>query len=213
MKIYIIRHGETDANKFGILQGCADIPLNSYGEELAAASGRGLKGVHFDAAFSSPLIRAKKTAELVLSESGNDCPIIIDERIKEICAGAYEGKHLRPEFGEIPAEDVRLFFNEPLKLKSFPNGENVIDVANRTQEFLHELAEKDYETVLVSTHGCALRCMLNCVYDDPLDFWHGHFPYNCVVNIVEAKDGKFTLIADDKVFYDECLCVDRYAKL
>lgn len=88
------------------------------------------------------------------------------------------------------------------------------DVAERTQEFLHDLATGalgDYENVLVSTHGFALRAMLNPLYDDPTNFWQGHVPYNCSVSIIDANDGTCRLEAMDKVYYDQSLCVDRYA--
>jgi len=54
--------------------------------------------------------------------------------------------------------------------------------------------------------------MLNFLYDDPSDFCHGHVPYNCIVNVIEAKDGEIRLIEDDRVFYDLNETVDRYAK-
>ena len=61
---------------------------------------------------------------------------------------------------------------------------------------------------MIATHGCALRAMLNFLYEDSADFWHGHVPYNCCVNIVEAKDGVAKLIADDKIYYPEEMIVD-----
>ena len=65
MKLYIIRHGETDWNKEKRLQGQSDTQLNEYGIELARITGEALKDVHFDYIFSSPLKRAYKTAELI----------------------------------------------------------------------------------------------------------------------------------------------------
>ena len=52
--------------------------------------------------------------------------------------------------------------------------------------------------------------MLNFLYDDPSNYWHGHVPYNCAVNIVEAEGGRARLIADDKIYYPEEMIVDRY---
>ena len=86
-------------------------------------------------------------------------------------------------------------------------------VCHRTQEFLIELTSRDDgKTYLVTTHGFALRAMLNYLYDNPFDFWHGHVPYNCAVNIIEVKDGNVKLIADDKVYYNLEDAVDQYAK-
>ena len=63
MKLYMIRHGQTEWNKEKRLQGRADIPLNAYGIQLAEETRDGLLGVRFDIAFTSPLKRAKKTAQ------------------------------------------------------------------------------------------------------------------------------------------------------
>ena len=60
MKLYIVRHGETDWNKSRRVQGFSDIPLNDYGIYLAGETAKGLRDVAFDLAYTSPLIRAKR---------------------------------------------------------------------------------------------------------------------------------------------------------
>jgi broad specificity phosphatase PhoE len=204
MRIYIVRHGETDANKKGFAQGWTDDPLNDNGRILAKITGQGMKDIHFDQCISSPLIRARETAEIILRESDNSVSVSFDDRIKEMNFGSFEGMSIRDEM-------VIRFLNEPVVDYSFPNGESIKEVMKRTQEFLKELiAKDDGKTYLVSTHGCALRAMLNFLYEDPFDYWHGHVPYNCCVNIIDVKDGKATLIADDIIYYDQNLAIDRY---
>ncbi len=213
MLIYIVRHGETNANVNGYLQGWTNDPLNENGRSLAVITGQGMKDIKFDYCISSPLIRAKETAEIVLRESGNDIPIHFDDRIKEINMGDCERKKFRPGEREVDEEQIKLFFTDALAFEGFPNGESMRQVAGRTQQFLKELIKKDDgKTYLITTHGFALRAMLNFLYDDPSDFWHGHVPYNCAVNIIEGKNGIGRLIADDKVFYDLESAVDQYAK-
>lgn len=211
MLIYIIRHGETQANKDGLLQGWLDTDLNEFGVELAKQTGKALKDVKFDVVFTSPLIRATHTAQLLVESNEKDAPIIVDERIKEVNMGSWQGMPIKSE--EISQEECALFFKDPWKFKGFPGGENLYQLCERTQDFLLELAAKNYETVLVSTHGAALRAMLNCLYEDKEDYWHGHPAYNCAVNIIEVKNGEMKLIADDKIYYDRNLCVDRYANI
>lgn len=204
MRIYIVRHGETEANKNGYLQGWTDVPLNENGRIIAELTGRGLKGIRFDHCISSPLIRAKETAEILLRESGNSASISFDDRIKEMNFGSLEGMSVR---------DGKLiqFLKEPIVDYKFPDGESFQEVMKRTQEFLKELiAKDDGKTYLVSTHGCALRAMLNFLYEDKDDYWHGHVPYNCCVNIIEVKNGTAKLIADDIIYYDPKLAIDRY---
>lgn len=211
MLIYIIRHGETQANKDGLLQGWLDTDLNELGIELAKQTGYALKDVKFDITFTSPLKRAVHTAELILRHSGNTTPIVAEERIKEVNVGRWQGKYLKSD--EIPQKECVCFFNEPGKFEGFPGGETIPQLCGRTQGFLKELAQKDYHTVLVSTHGAALRAMLNCLYENKEDFWHGHPAYNCAVNIISVENGTMKLIADDQIYYDKDLCVDRYAEM
>lgn len=207
MKIYIVRHGETVANAAGRMQGIEDGPLNENGIKLAEITGRNLTGIRFDAAYSSPLARAVQTAELILKNSGNNCRIIYDDRLKEFDMGDYEGHNFKKE--NLPG--VKEFLVNPITVGAFPNGEDIHHVMQRTQECLKEIADKNPENVLVSSHGCAVRAMLNFLYDDPSDFWQGHVPYNCCINIVEVKDGKLRLTEKDKILYDPDMCIDRFA--
>jgi len=211
MRIYVIRHGETNANKNGVLQGTSNWPLNDYGIELAEITGTNMKGIKFDACFSSPLERAKQTAEIILKNSGNNnVDINYDTRIQEMCMGIYEGKKFKPDELEVPLIKMLLFAKNAFLCGRFKGGESARDVCKRTQEFLKDLSNKKYENVLVSTHGCATRAMLNMFYSNKFDFWQGHVPYNCAVNIIEVNDGKMELIEKDKVYYDDKYIVDRY---
>ena len=94
MRIYIVRHGETDANKKGYAQGWTDDPLNNNGEILARNTGQGMKDIRFDCCISSPLIRARKTAEIILGESDNSVPVSLDDRIIEMNFGRFEGTRI-----------------------------------------------------------------------------------------------------------------------
>ena len=207
MQIYIIRHGETALNAKGLLQGITDEPLNRNGISLAAETGRNLRGITFDACISSPLTRARQTAEILLRESGNEgVPIEFDDRIMELNCGEME-------LSEPDTELHHEFFTNPLAFGGFPGGESIRQVCARTQSFLKELLLRDDgKTYLLSTHGCALRAMLNYLYEDPSDFWHMHVPYNCAVSIVEGRNGRGRLIGDDVIYYDRSQIVDRYAK-
>ncbi|MCR4673233.1 MAG: histidine phosphatase family protein, partial [Lachnospiraceae bacterium] len=206
MKIYIVRHGETALNAKAVMQGRIDEPLNDNGRKLALLTGQAMKWISFDRCVSSPLGRAVETAEIILRESGSNIPISIDDRIIELNFGDLEGKKLA-EMGE---EGI-LFYTDPFHFVGFPNGESFHDACKRTQEFLKQLiAKDDGKTWLVSTHGCALRAMVNYLSDDPSDFWLGHAPYNCSFTIIETEGKKAHIVEVDKVYYDESLIVDHF---
>lgn len=213
MKIYVIRHGETDANRANVIQGRLDIPLNDNGVKLARITGENLKGTTFDVCYSSPLIRARNTSEIVLSYSGNGkTPIIYDDRLKEFDGGTWEGKSIRLKDRQLPIVQVELFKWDPIFAGRLGNGETCKEVIKRTSDFLKELSKKNYKNVLVSTHGFATRAMLNMFYKNKLDFWQGNVPLNCAVNIIEVKDGKMKLVEKDKLYYDKSLAVDIFKK-
>jgi len=89
MKIYMIRHGETDWNKKRKLQGQVDIPLNEFGKLLAKETAPALADVPFAVCYTSPLKRAAETARLVLGD--REVPIVPDKRIQEMSFGEFEG--------------------------------------------------------------------------------------------------------------------------
>lgn len=205
MRLYIIRHGETALNVKGVMQGRIDEPLNDNGRNLAVLTGRGMKGIRFDACISSPLGRAVETATIVLRESGNDVPIRIDDRLLEMDFGEIDGRKIT-EMGDMSV----LFFLDPFAFPGFPEGETISELCERTQPFLKELIAKDEgKTYLISTHGCAMRAMTNELMEDPSDFWLGHAPYNCSLTIVEAEGGTARITDIDKVFYDPNLIADH----
>ena len=213
MKIYVIRHGETELNVKLVKQGWLDAPLNQAGRDLARLTGQALKGIRFDACITSPLIRSRETVEIVLQESGNGAvPIQTDERLKEINFGLEEGQS--GTSSTMPPETAKLFFEDAFRFPGFPEGESIRDVCRRTGDFLRELVLRDsYETVLVGTHGCALRAMMNPLYDHPEQFWQGHVPANCSVTILETAGGEARILEKDRIFYDPALAVDHYRAL
>ena len=101
MVLYFIRHGETSWNVEGKMQGQTDIPLNENGIRLAQETAEGMKEIPFDLCITSPLSRARQTAEIVLG--GRKVPIIEDARIEELSFGNWEGIGCRPRraFGKI----------------------------------------------------------------------------------------------------------------
>lgn len=205
MKLYAIRHGQTEWNHARLLQGQKGSDLDEEGILLAEMTADALKDVHFDLCYTSPLIRARHTAEIIMKYCP-DSPIIDEQRIQEISFGVWEGKSVKPGQMEIPLERYRSFHQNPNHYIPPEGGETIADVVRRCRDFYQELIhnpELQDKTILISTHGCAIRGFMNNVYDNKEDYWHGGVPMNCAVSIIEVENGKSTLVQEDKVYYPE----------
>lgn len=211
MLLYFVRHGETEWNVSRRLSGEYDVPLNKNGIKLAEITAEGLRNVKFDLAISSPLSRARETARIILG--GRDVPVIIDLRIREIDWGDWDGFSNTGKENPQIHQEMEYFYHEPMKFHGAPHGESIHDVCKRGSEFYRDLIgnpEYQDKTILIATHGCAVRGILNCLYENPEDFWHGQVPLNCCVNIIEVTDGISRFLAEDKIYYDENLKTNFY---
>lgn len=204
MRLYLIRHGETEYNKLKKNQGQIDIPLNEYGRELARKTGEGLADVPFDLCFCSPLSRARKTAELILE--GRNVPIITDQRLIEISFGRYEGRCWNPEtWDEEMPKDFQCFFTKPAQYVAPDDGESLEKLRARTGAFLREICTKEEyrnDTILVSTHGGALASMIANIRNLPMEqFWGDGCSKNCGVTIIDVVDGTPVIREENHIYY------------
>lgn len=148
MKVYMVRHGKTDWNERGLMQGMSDIPLNETGKEEAIKSRELLKDVSFDICISSPLRRTIQTAKII---TDSKCEVICDDLLLERNLGEFEGKK--------HDEYVKLdYWNYNLN-NSDHGVEPVRNVFLRTKKFLAELKSKNYDSVLLVSHAATIRAM------------------------------------------------------
>lgn len=205
MIFYIVRHGVTEWNTLKKVQGAMDIPLAEEGILLARRTGEALRDIPFDICFSSPLKRARQTAELILEPHPEKIPVVEDRRIQEIDFGVLEGSRFKDENGRVINEQMAVFFQDPEHFQRPEHGENIADICGRTREFwLEKIQDPSLQdkTILVASHGCAVRALLRNVYPEGTPFWNGCVPPNCGINIVEVKDGHAEFLAQDRVFAD-----------
>lgn len=170
--VYFIRHGETDWNASGRLQGRIDVPINATGRSQAMRNGGVLAdvierpgGLHFVA---SPLLRARQTMAIVRRE----LDLVpdnykTDERIVEIGFGDWEGKTWR-ELRKIDGHRVRAREADPYHFP-IPGGESYAMVTRRVVDWLKSLTE---DTLVVS-HGGIMRCLRGHV----LEMDEGDIPF------------------------------------
>ena len=94
VRFYIVRHGQTLLNSLDRAQGWADSPLTETGKQMAADIGQKLEGIDFDAVYTSDMLRAVQTAEMILEAGGkSDVPIEKDARLREWCLGCMEAEN------------------------------------------------------------------------------------------------------------------------
>lgn len=205
MKIYIIRHGETQWNTLRKLQGRSDTELNEVGIQLAEITAKALEHIPFDIAYTSPLKRAYKTAEIIVGN--REIPIIPDERIQEVSFGAYEGLGCSKANYEIPDPEFEYFFQAPEKYVAKNGAESIEDLCKRTTEFLKEITSNpqlEDKTILIATHGAALKGLLSSIGNkQKKDFWGMGVHRNCAVTELESHQGQITLIEENRIYYPE----------
>ncbi len=155
---YLIRHGETDWNKNRIVQGQNDTLLNALGEKQAKESALKFKDMHFDLAFSSDLLRAKRTAEIISLE--HNLAVQTTKALRERAFGSLEKK----SSDKVLAHQKLLMElkNEARKTYKFAgDAESDEEIAQRVFRFLRETAVAyPDKKILVGTHGGVLRIIL-----------------------------------------------------
>ena len=202
MKIYLIRHGETDWNVVKRLQGRSDIALNHNGIELAKKTGEALKEAPFTRIYTRPLKRAKETALCIKGD--REIPVIEEDRLMEISFGVYEGLCSGKDNYTIPDPEFKYFFDKPEAYHPPEGGESIAELCVRTSSFLQEIVDNpslQEETILISTHGAALMGLLSRFHNDGIaGFWQGGVHKNCAVTILNVCDGNVTVEEMGKVF-------------
>jgi len=160
-RLHLIRHGETDWNAQKRYQGSQDIPLNQRGKLQALDVKKALADKTFAGVYSSPMLRAKETAEII---AGGDHPIHFFDDLREGSFGSLEGKtysEVHEQFASQIEKRKQLTYLEQLHFKIIPDEEAWIEVVERALPLLEEIAEKHLEEdVLIITHGGVIRTLI-----------------------------------------------------
>ena len=159
MRIILARHGETAWNAEGRYQGQMDIPLSPIGQSQARSLGMRLADVHIDRAVSSPLSRARETAELALGEHRLSI-LKQDPGFSEIAHGTRERK-LASEIRQIDPILLAAWRDSPGSVQ-MPEGESLMQVLDRSWLALQRAADGlgFDDTLLVMAHDAVNRVLL-----------------------------------------------------
>ena len=178
MKIFAIRHGQTNANAQGIYNGTLDEDINDIGISQAIQTKELMNNNHYDIIYCSPMLRAKHTCKII---NEKNIPVIYDNRLRERTLGKLDGKNLENEgFGK------NLFFDYNYKLKD-ENFEDLPTLFKRVHEFLDEIIKKDKDkNILIVAHGGILRAIYFYFNEIPQDGDLSiYVPKNCEINNYE----------------------------
>ena len=189
--LYLVRHGETEHNRRGIIQGGGvDSELNTAGRAQAEALAQRLRSVSFDALYASTLQRAKQTAN-ILAPPHEPLSRTYLQDLREMDWGVFEGEPPSPERDEAMG-GLKSAWREGAYDRAVEGGESIRDVQDRAQRaFRHILAREAGRTALVVTHGRYLRVLLATILDDyGLEHMQELGHSNTCVNRVVVDDGQ-----------------------
>lgn len=177
MKIYLIRHGETDWNKAKRIQGREDISLNNNGIHQANECGKALQMLSIDCIVASPLKRAKETAEIIASYFGIK-NVIVDHRLIE------------RDFGRLSG----LTFQQMKEANNDDEMEDWNTVSERMMDCLLEYKNNNkYKNVIMISHGAAINSVLSVLSNHRIGTGITKLNNACI-NILQDNDKSFDII-------------------
>ena len=192
-KIYITRHGETILNTRDAFQGASDAEetwLTDRGFRQAEALYERLKDVSFDVIYSSPLKRARDTAEVI--RHGRDIPLLIEEGVNERFLGEWEGRthgSVREEYGISMEEWKKGIDFYPEKAES-PEA-----LKERAEEAIRRLSQENIDKdILIVTHCIVLQPIFAYIKKKPVD--NTYFAPQASLTVCEYDGEKYTLLLE-----------------
>jgi broad specificity phosphatase PhoE len=183
-RLILIRHGETDWNIEGRWQGQADVALNATGWDQAQETARSLEHTGIAAIYSSDLLRARQTAQ-VLADATR-LPVHVDSRLREIHQGEWQGLLV----SEIQSGHAQAYQDRKLDPLSFapPGGETAAQVRQRVVSVAQDILRwHPRETVAVVSHGFALAVLIAHLRGESFDRVWELIPENGQWVVLDAK--------------------------
>lgn len=196
-KIYLVRHGQTDFNLKGVVQGSGiDAPINDTGRAQARAFFEAYGEVAFDQIYHTALIRTRQSVEGFI-ELG--VPTKALPELNEISWGNYEGTPMTPEEGEYYKHMLAQWKEGNLDY-AIAGGESPNLVAKRMKRGIETILSGPGKTILVCMHGRAMRIFLSLIFKYDLrymdEFEHSNL---CLYLLEQSEDESFVLLkANDR---------------
>ena len=191
MKLYIIRHAETEYNKKGIIQGSeVDSDINDIGESQANSFYEYYKDINFDKIYVSDLKRTFQTIRR-FTENGSSYEKL--KEFNEISWGVNQGKS---DDLEDYAKLIDTWLAGNLDNK-FEEGESPNEMSVRLVKGFDKVLDDDHDTVLLCIHGRALRILLSKIIDNDLTKMDKYVHSNTGLYLLEYKNGKYEILGSN----------------
>ena len=177
----LLRHGQTDWNISFLLQGVTDIPMNQTGIEQVKLAAKAIRAKDWDVVLTSPLSRARQTAEIIASQHG--FPEIVEEELL-----------IERSFGEAEGLSHEQWRVKYSNLDEIPGGESRTQLAKRSNLLLETISEKlAGKRVLAVSHGALIRTLLSIASDNELPR-DGERLGNASFNVLKHNDNSWKVI-------------------
>lgn len=164
VELYVVRHGETDTNYEMRVNGrSTDMPLNQTGIEQARALRNEIDMTTFDIVYTSPLKRAKETAQIL--NNGIHDALIVDDRLAEADYGTWDGVSEKELYQEHPETFDENGFLLPSFIEYAENAESYQSVYRRVESFLQDISTLGDQRVMTVCHGFISRAILRQVLE------------------------------------------------
>lgn len=191
-ELYIIRHGQTDHNAKGIVQGKGvNLSLNDKGQRQARAFYEAYKDIPFDILYSSTLTRAQET---IVDFKKLGIPHEIFSELDEISWGELEGTTATMESDATFQNLIKRWREGDIHAKPAPSGESPFDLQVRQKRFLEHLLKTSHKKILIATHGRFIRAFLCTITGKPLSdmetFTHSNL---CLYKVNQLTNGEFVI--------------------
>jgi len=191
MKLYIIRHAETEYNRKGIIQGSeVDSDINDVGESQANSFYEYYKNINFDKIYVSDL---KRTFQTIRRFTKNGLSYEKLKEFNEISWGINQGKS---DDLEDYARLIDTWLAGNLDNK-FEEGESPNEMSVRLVKGFNKVLDDDHDTVLLCIHGRALRILLSKIIDNDLTKMDKYVHSNTGLYILEYKNGKYEILGSN----------------
>lgn len=180
MRLYMIRHGESEYNRLGLYTGWKQANLTEKGIADAEKIRPLLEKVPFDKIYASDRIRAMQTAEHALPGREYEETSLI----REICLGSLEGTRIADMTEEVHRKVLAIGYDAV-------GGEGRETFNNRIRSFLKTIESQGYENVAAFCHGGVLHEVLKIVLETPKPI--GALCSNCTIAVFSYEDGEWSL--------------------